>query len=363
MKLIIQIPCLNEEDTLPETLACFPKTIPGIDTIETLIVDDGSTDRTAEVARRHGVNHIIRNRGNRGLARSFAIALDASLKRGADIVVNTDGDNQYCGADIAKLVQPIVAGQAHLVVGDRQTDTIREFSFVKRALQRVGSRLVRRFSGVEVPDAVSGFRAISREAALQINVVSNFSYTIEMLLQAGNKRIPTTSVPIRTNLKTRESRLFRNIPHFISQSFSTLLRIYAMQQPLKVYLAAGVSLGAIGVVPVLRFLYFALNGDGTGHVQSLILGGVLLTVGFLVLAMGLLSDLVRHNRILVEQLLAKVREIELRQIEDGKAPNEAAQMQERIRQAFPPAESLENVAPATESEPAADSSEKRRGTA
>jgi glycosyltransferase involved in cell wall biosynthesis len=334
MKLIIQIPCFNEAETLPGTLADLPRSIPGIDTIETLIVDDGSTDGTIEVARRHGVDHIIRNRGNRGLAKTFSVALDASLKLGADIIVNTDGDNQYCGADIAALVQPIVEGRAHLVVGDRQTDLIREFSRTKRLLQALGSRTVRYFSGLQIADAVSGFRAISREAALKINIVSNFSYTIEMLLQAGAKRIPTTSVPVRTNPKTRDSRLFRSIPQFVSRSCSTLLRMHAMYQPLRIYLTAGIAFSLIGIVPIARFLVFVLKDEGQGHIQSLVIGGTLLIVGFLVLAMGLLSDLVNNNRILLEQTLAKVREMELAMIERGHAPKGAILLQEQIRSVY-----------------------------
>jgi glycosyltransferase involved in cell wall biosynthesis len=339
MKLIIQIPCFNEADTLPETLADLPRSIPGIDTIETLIVDDGSTDDTVEIARRHGVDHIVSNRGNRGLAKTFSVALDASLKRGADIIVNTDGDNQYRGADIAALVRPIVEGKVHLVVGDRQTGLVREFSWSKRLLQALGSHVVRHFSGLQIPDAVSGFRALSREAALKINIVSNFSYTIEMLLQAGAKRIPTTSVPVRTNPKTRDSRLFRSIPQFVSQSCATLLRMHAMYQPLKIYLTAGIAFSLVGAVPIVRFLVFVLRDEGQGHIQSLVIGGTLLIVGFLVLAMGLLSDLVNNNRILLEQTLAKVREMELAMIERDRAPKGAVLLQEQIRSAYAEAES------------------------
>lgn len=331
MKLIIQIPCFNEADTLPQTLADLPRSIPGIDTIETLIVDDGSTDGTIEVARRHGVDHIITHRGNRGLARTFATALDASLKCGADIIVNTDGDNQYCGADIAALVKPIVDGKAHLVVGDRQTSSIEEFSPLKKLLQSVGSRTVRSFSGLQIPDAVSGFRAISREAALKINIVSNFSYTIEMLLQAGNKRIPTTSVPVRTNPKTRHSRLFRSIPQFVSQSCATLLRIHAMYRPLRIYMTAGTFLCLIGALPIFRFLLFVMRDQAEGHVQSLVIGGTLLIVGILIFAMGVLSDLVQNNRVLLEQTLAKVREIELNQFEQRQTPPKPLLMQEQLR--------------------------------
>ncbi|SON58074.1 N-glycosyltransferase [Hartmannibacter diazotrophicus] len=312
MKLIVQIPCFNEADTLAATLADLPNAIPGIDTIETLIVDDGSSDGTVEVARRLGVTHIVRHRRNRGLAKTFSTALQASLRLGADVIVNTDGDNQYYGGDIPALVAPILDGRADLVVGDRQTSSIDEFSPLKRLLQRLGSHAVRHFSGLDIPDAVSGFRAISREAALKINIVSNFSYTIEMLLQAGDKRIATTSVPVRTNPKTRDSRLFRSIPHFISRSLATLFRIYAMYKPLRVFLAAGLAITAIGSAPMLRFLVYALNGDSEGHIQSLVIGSALLTVGVLVLALGVTADLIRNNRILLEQSLLALREMDLR---------------------------------------------------
>jgi hypothetical protein len=228
-------------------------------------------------------------------------------------------------------VKPIVDGEAHLVVGDRQTSSIEEFSPLKKLLQSIGSRTVRSFSGLQIPDAVSGFRAISREAALRINIVSDFSYTIEMLLQAGNKRIPTTSVPVRTNPKTRHSRLFRNIPQFVSQSCATLLRIHAMYQPLRIYTTVGTILCVIGALPIFRFLLFVLGDKTEGHVQSLVIGGTLLIVGFLVFAMGLLSDLVRNNRVLIEQALAKVREIELNQGEYRQSPPKPLLMQEQIR--------------------------------
>lgn len=311
MKLIIQIPCYNEELTLPQTIADLPRQIPGIDSIEYLIVDDGSTDRTVEVARSLGVHHIVRNKQNRGLARTFRTAVDAALRAGADIIVNTDGDNQYRGADIALLVQPILDGQADVVIGDRQTHKVTHFSMLKRLLQRLGSTVVRSLSGVEVPDAVSGFRAFSRSAALQFNILSSFSYTIEMLIQVGKKHIAYQSVPIHTNHKTRESRLFKSIPKFIERQLTTMFRMYSMYQPLRLFFYLGLLLCIIGIVPIARFIYFAFIGQGDGHIQSLVIGGAILVIGSLTLITGLLSDLVNYNRQLIELTLEKVRRIEL----------------------------------------------------
>jgi len=311
MKLIVQIPCYNEEATLPETLADIPRHIPGVETVEILIVDDGSTDRTVEVARAHGVEHVICNKTNRGLARSFRTGLDACLKHGADIIVNTDGDNQYCGADIPKLIAPILEGRADLVVGDRQTEKVPHFSAMKKRLQRLGSYAVRSLSEIDVPDAVSGFRAISREAAFQINIVSSFSYTVEMLIQAGKKHMAVTSVPIRTNPKTRESRLFKSIPKFIERSLTTMVRMYAMYQPLRVFFYIGMTLSVIGVLPILRFVYYYAIGEGGGHIQSLVLGGTLVIIGFLALLIGLVADLINFNRQLIEISLEKIRRLEL----------------------------------------------------
>lgn len=326
MKLIVQIPCYNEEHTLPATVADIPRSIPGIDKVEILIIDDGSSDRTIEVAREIGVDHIIRNKRNLGLARTFRKGLDACIALGADIIVNTDGDNQYCGADIAKLVQPIVAGEVDVVVGDRQTGKIEHFSSSKKLLQRFGSWVVRSFSGVDVPDAVSGFRAISREAAYKLNIVSPFSYTIEMLIQVGRKGMAFTSVPIRTNEKTRDSRLFKSVFRFIERSGSTTLRMYSMYQPLRVFTLIGLIMAIIGMIPMLRFLYFYLFESGTGKIQSLIVGSALLTIGTLTFVMGLMADLLNHNRQLIEMTLEKVRRLEdaarTNQIEESVAPPE-----------------------------------------
>jgi glycosyltransferase involved in cell wall biosynthesis len=317
MKLIVQIPCYNEENTLPQTVADIPRHIPGVDCVEILIIDDGSHDETVEVAKRIGVDHILRNRRNMGLARTFRRGLDASLALGADIIVNTDGDNQYCGADIPKLIQPILEGRADVVVGDRQTQQIHHFSSGKRSLQRFGSMAVRKLSSVDVPDAVSGFRAISRAAAFQLNIVSTFSYTIEMLIQVGRKGIAFTSVPIRTNEKTRESRLFKSIFGFIERSGTTMLRMYSMYQPLRVFAAIGVIVAIIGAIPLLRFLFHYFFGSGAGKVQSLIIGCALLTIGTMTFLLGLLADLLSQNRQLIEMTLEKVRRLEAAQAGSG----------------------------------------------
>ena len=292
-------------------MADIPRRIDGVDQVEVLIVDDGSSDRTIEVAREIGVDHIICHTGNKGLAEAFKTGIDACLRRGADIIVNTDGDNQYPGRFIPKLIQPIVEGRAEIVVGDRQTSKNAHFSPLKRRLQWAGSFVVRQLSGTEIPDAVSGFRAISRNAALRLNIVSSFSYTIEMLIQAGSKRMAVTSVPIDTNAKTRESRLFRSIPGFIWRSATTMLRMYAMYKPMRTFLYIGGAITLIGALPILRFLYFFAIGEGGGHVQSLILGGVLVVVGFTTFLFGLMADLISFNRRLLETALEKVRGFEL----------------------------------------------------
>ncbi len=312
MKLIVQIPCFNEEGTLPETVAAIPRRIEGIDQVEILVVDDGSADRTIEVAGTLGVHHIVRQTRNRGLAAAFRAGLDASLKAGADIIVNTDGDNQYSGADIPGLVRPILEGRADIVVGDRQTQHVAHFSPLKKLLQAVGSGVDRRLSAVDEPDAVSGFRAVSREAAMRLNIVSGFSYTIEMLIQAGRKRLAIVSVPVTTNKVTRRSRLFRSVPDFVARSVATMLRIYAMYSPLRVFATLGVWLAVAGLIPIGRFIYFYFADGGSGHVQSLILGGALVVIAALAFLIGLVADLIGWNRQLLEITLEKVREIELR---------------------------------------------------
>ncbi len=311
MKLIIQIPCYNEEKTLPAVIADLPKKIDNITEIETLIIDDGSTDRTSEVAKKLGVNHIIRFRRNKGLANGFRAGLDACLKYGADIIVNTDADNQYCGGDIARLVEPIAKGYADMVVGVRPIDSIKDFSWIKKKLQKFGSFVVRIFSRTEVPDATSGFRAFSKEAALQINVFSEYTYTLETLIQAGEKKLKLIYVPIRVNVKTRESRLFKSIPAYISRSITTLIRVSVLYRPLKYFLYIGSSIFFIGTLLGLRFIYFYLTGSGGGHIQSLILASVFLTLGFQLIMFALLADVVATVRKLSEDIQVRVRRIEL----------------------------------------------------
>ena len=311
MKLIIQIPCLNEEQTLPATLADLPRRIEGVDAIEVLVVDDGSRDRTIEVARSMGVTHIVRHTTNRGLGRAFRSGLDRALIEGADIIVNTDGDGQYSGGSIEALIRPILDGRADIVIGDRRTATNPQFSKSKKLLQWLGSYVVRSLSGVNIPDAVSGFRAISRQAALRLNILSAFSYTVEMIIQAGNKQMTVVSVPVDTNPQTRESRLFRNIPQFIARQLVGMLRMYAMYRPMRFFFYLGCILCGAGLIPVARFLLAYFSGAGDGHVQSLVLGGALLTMGFMVFVSGLLSDLISQNRQLAEITLEKIRAIEL----------------------------------------------------
>ena len=311
MKLIVQIPCYNEEHTLPQTVADIPRQIPGIDEVEILIIDDGSTDRTVEVAQEVGVDHIVRNKRNIGLARSFRRGLEACLDAGADIIVNTDGDNQYCGADISRLVRPILAGRADIVIGDRETDKIPHFSKAKKILQWFGSGVVRKLAGIWVPDTVSGFRAFTREAATRLNIVSPYSYTIETVIQAGKRGIAVESVAVRTNPKTRESRLFKSLPMFITRQLATVVRMYAMYQPLKVFFFIGSGLSLIGILPILKFLYFYVFGHGGGHLQSLIIGGVLLIVGTITFLIGLVADLISFNRQLLEMTLERVKRLEL----------------------------------------------------
>ncbi len=316
MKLIVQIPCYNEEETLPQTLADIPKQIAGIDTVEILIIDDGSTDQTVAVAEQLGVDYIVRNKNNIGLARTFRKGIDACLKYGADIIVNTDGDNQYYGGDIPKLVAPIVNGTSEMVIGDRQTDKVAHFSFSKKLLQKLGSATVRKLSGTDVPDTVSGFRAISRDAAIRLNIISPFSYTIETIIQAGKKHMAITSVPISTNEKTRESRLFKSIPKFVERQLSSMIRMYLMYQPLRFFSYISMVFMLIGSIPVIRFLIFYFMGKGDGHIQSLILGGVFLTMGFITFVMAILADLINFNRQLIEAALEKIRIIELDKYKD-----------------------------------------------
>ena len=311
MKLIVQIPCLNEEKTLPVVLKDIPKSIEGISEIETLIIDDGSTDRTSQVARELGVNHIIRLSFNQGLAHAFMTGLEESLKAGADIIVNTDGDNQYNGADIPKLIKPILENRAEIVIGNREVEKIKHFSSFKIFLQKLGSWVVRQVSGTNIPDVTSGFRAYSKEAALQTNIVSKFSYTLETIIIAGNKNIPITHVPIGTNEKLRESRLFRSIGAYLKHSIITIIRIYAMYRPLKVFSCIGGTSFALGVVLGCRYLYYFFIQSTAGHIQSLILSAILIIVGFQIVLIGLVADLISINREYVENNLYRIRKSEI----------------------------------------------------
>jgi glycosyltransferase involved in cell wall biosynthesis len=311
MKLIIQIPCFNEEATLPATLADLPRQIEGIETVEWLVVDDGSTDRTVEVAREHGVEHIVRLTNNRGLAAAFQAGLDASLKLGADIIVNTDADNQYFGGDVPKLVAPILAGDADMVIGDRETHQIEHFSPLKKRLQRLGSAVVRRASGTTVPDTTSGFRAYNREAALQMQVVSKFTYTLESIIQAGKMLVAVEHVPIRTNEKTRESRLFPSMWAYVRRNTVSIFRIYTLYEPLRVFLAAAVVTALLGAGLWLRFAWFVINGDTAGHVQSLILGSTLFIIAVQFVALGVIGDILAGTRVLQQRVLERVRRVEL----------------------------------------------------
>jgi glycosyltransferase involved in cell wall biosynthesis len=311
VKLIIQIPCLNEAETLPETLRDIPRTIPGVDTIEILVVDDGSRDGTSDVARRHGVQHVVRFPRRRGLAAAFNAGLDAALKLGADIIVNTDGDNQYAGEDIPRLIAPLLAGDADVVVGDRNVQDLDSMSPMKKRLQRLGSWVVRQVSDTEVPDTTSGFRAYTREAALRLTIISDFSYTLESIIQAGKKRIAIAHVPIRTNARTRKSRLFSSVWSYVKASAATIVRIYAMYEPLKVFGLIGLVVFLAGVGITGRFIYYFLGGAGQGHVQSLIVSAVLMIVGFQIALIGLVADVISGNRKLIEDLLYRVRRMEL----------------------------------------------------
>ena len=312
MKLIIQIPCLNEEKTLPETLKDLPKSLNGIDEIEILIIDDGSTDRTVQTAKEHGVHHVLSLTNNKGLAKAFIFGIGHSLKLGADIIVNTDADNQYFGEDIVKLVQPILDKRADIVIGNRQVETISHFSPIKILLQKLGSWTVRRLSGTTIPDATSGFRAYSKEAALQMNVISDFTYTVETIISAGNKNLAIEHTPVRTNKKLRESRLFSSIQVYLRRTLVTMLKVYSMYRPLKLFTIAGGTIFLIGFAIGCRYLFFFFQGQTEGHIQSLILSAITLIVGFQIIMMGIAAELIAINRQLLEdiQLRIKKKEVE-----------------------------------------------------
>jgi glycosyltransferase involved in cell wall biosynthesis len=312
VKLIIQIPCLNEERTLPTTLAELPRRLEGFDEVEWLVIDDGSTDRTVEVARDHGVDHIVRLTNNKGLAAAFQAGLDASLKLGADVVVNTDADNQYRATDIPALVAPIHAGKADMVVGDRQVSQVEDFSGTKKILQRLGSWVVRRVSGTDVPDTTSGFRAYNREAALQLLVVSNFTYTLESLIQAGRMLIAVEAVPVGTNRQLRESRLATSSAAYVRRNGPEILRVYARYRPFRVFVTAALIVGVLALAAWTPFVAdWIITGDSAGHIQSLILGAALFIAAVQLFALGVLGDLLAGQRVMTQRVFERVRRVEL----------------------------------------------------
>lgn len=323
LHLVVQIPCFNEADTLPQTVAGIPRRIPGVDVVELLVIDDGSTDRTAEVARELGVEHVISHPCRRGLAAAFQSGVNAALALGADVIVNTDGDNQYPQADIPRLIAPILSNEADVVIGDRQTATIEHFSPLKRMLQAWGSWVVRQASGTAVPDATSGFRAYSREAALRLNLFTRYTYTLETIIQAGKKGLRVAHVPIRTNPRLRPSRLIRNEWDYVKRSAATIIRIYAVYEPLRTFGLISLPFLVSGAVLIGRFLFFYLSGPLEGvarYIQSLLIGGVALIIGFLILLFGILADLVGANRQLIEETLYRLKRLELSRLDDQHTP-------------------------------------------
>jgi glycosyltransferase involved in cell wall biosynthesis len=309
---MIQIPCLNEEATLPSTLKDIPEAIDGIDEIEIVVIDDGSVDRTSEVARACGVDHVIRFAGNRGLGHAFSTGIDFCLQKGADIIVNTDGDNQYNGADIARLVEPILEGRAELVIGDRQVGSLEQFSSTKRRLQVLGSEIVSRLANIEVPDVTSGFRAYSREAASRLNMLTDFDHTVDHVIQAGRKRVPTVSVPIRTNVKLRDSRLFSGIGEFITRSLGIMVRVYSSYGgAMRVFTSFGIIALSAGFLLGIRFLYYYFFTDTAElHVQSLILAAILTLAGFQMVLTGIVADLINSSRTILEDVSYRLRRME-----------------------------------------------------
>ncbi len=313
LKLIIQIPCYNEEQSLPAVLADIPESIDGVSTIEVQIIDDGSTDNTIGVAVAHGVEHIVRNKANKGLARTFQAGINHALAQGADIIVNTDGDHQYPGRYIAELVKPIVEGRADVVIGDRNPGNNPEFSALKRSLQKFGTAVVENLSGITVSDAVSGFRAYSRDAAVKINVMTGFSYTTETLIHAGRSGLTVVAVPVETNSATRPSRLFKSMNSFLRKQVVTILRSYFMYRPLSAFLTLGMIITAIGAIPILRFLFYYLMGHGDGMIQSLVIGSLFVTAGYVTMVIAFLSDAIGTNRRLTEECLERLRKMEAAQ--------------------------------------------------
>lgn len=311
MKLIIQIPCFNEEATLAGTLADLPREVPGFDSVEWLIIDDGSTDRTVEVARQCGVDHIVSLSHNQGLAAAFTEGLEASLRAGADVIVNTDGDNQYKASGIPDLTRPIIERKAQIVVGARPISTVRHFSALKRALQHLGSWVVRRVSRTDILDAPSGFRAIDRDAAMQLYVFNRYTYTLETIIQAGRLGIPMVSVPVEVNDPTRESRLFRSISQYIMRSVQTILRIAMLYSPMRTFSILAAILMLPGVLAFARFLYFYALGRGEGNVQSLVIGAALIAAGTITFVGGMIADLIAANRVLLAEIRGRLLKAEL----------------------------------------------------
>lgn len=311
-KVIIQIPCYNEEATLPHTLSALPRELPNVDQVEWLVIDDGSSDNTVSVSHSFGAHHVIRHSRNRGLAKSFLTGLEASLAAGADIIVNVDADNQYCADDIPRLIEPILAGQADIVIGSRRISEISHFSPTKKLLQRVGSWVVRRASKTDVPDAPSGFRAFSRAAAMRLNVFDTFTYTLETLIQAGQKDMIVLSVPVRINPDLRPSRLMKSVPHYIVRSTLTIVRIFITYKSFYFFGLSGLIFLLCGILIGVRFLYFFFTGDGSGHIQSLILAALVITLGFFLIVIGFVADLISVNRKLLEKLDWRVQNIEER---------------------------------------------------
>jgi len=311
MKLIIQIPCYNEEETLPVTLSALPRKVPGVDVVEWLIIDDGSTDRTVELAKSYGVDHVVSHPKNLGLAKAFMTGLNACIELGADIIVNTDADNQYCADCIPDLVRPILEQKASMVVGARSIDEVQHFSSSKKFLQKLGSWVVRMASNTDIPDAPSGFRAMNRETALQINVFSDYTYTLETIIQAGQRDIPITWVPIKTNPPLRPPKLMKSISSYIKRSIVTIVRIFVVYQPFRFFASIGALLFLLGFLLGCRFLVYYLLGNGSGHVQSLILASILIGMGFQTIMIAFVADLLATNRRLLEELQYKSRDLDL----------------------------------------------------
>jgi glycosyltransferase involved in cell wall biosynthesis len=310
MKLVVQIPCLNEEQTLPLVLQSIPRQIDGIDDIEIVVIDDGSTDQTVAVARAHGVKHFVRHASNEGLGRSFHDGVERALELGADIIVNTDGDNQYPQERINDLVEPVLNGRADIVIADRQTHRIEHFSTFKKLLQKLGSAVVNKAAGTDLPDAVSGFRAYSRESLIRLNTITRFSYCTETIIQAGNKGLAITSIPVDTNPKLRESRLFKSTWEHVRKSALTIIRAYVMYKPYIIFGWLGALLFVAGLIPFARFVIVSVeDGSTAGHIQSLLVGSLLMIAAFLCLVLNIIADLIRINRTLIESNLEQSKRL------------------------------------------------------